>query len=517
MSSSPSTNDLDAARQSLETLERGAYRELGLPLPDIDTGADFEMMRRYLSSNPDITPQKLAEALAQFKDNAVLPRNVVDLSGPPNRSILHQRVKEIEAVLQGFDPQGRFARACFGTVPGGGLDASSFKVKGCDEYAIVIPEGFFHLTNLLTKLVILLQPLTNTSSGPVFLPSAPFDQLGRLKHPYVVFRHRDLLEGFFLWGDPKASLPYTKALPFQDRFAYLLVGTELFVLAHEFAHVVLGHLDLPDGANAEDLELEADALALKIVTAYFRANTNYPVARASLCGFLFISMIKVWESGLERLTGDGQAAQSHTHPVSSARFKNYAQALEKSGDDETPPWYIHTHNAIRHLTDLMLTEGLDEISRIAISGDGLSARVLPRSHQHLGHFNVPDDKRWWVKLSSMITSKIPAERRIGLWLLVAYLPSSAVGIYRCVVDENDAVRAQCEAALVAIEPIYANYLPRLRERYRETAQAEEFEGYLHHLSAYLGAAASFKLGELAELDPMDARFFDNVDDETYEE
>ena len=33
------------------------------------------------------------------------------------------------------------------------------------------------------------------------------------------------------------------------------------VMAHELAHVVLGHLDLPDGGNTEALELEADALA----------------------------------------------------------------------------------------------------------------------------------------------------------------------------------------------------------------------------------------------------------------
>ena len=517
MSSSPSTNDLRAARQALETLERGAYRELGLPLPDIDTGADVEMMRRYLSSNPDITPQKLAEALAQLENNVVLAPNVVDQSGPATRSILNQRVREIDAALEGLDPCKRLARTCFGTVPGGGLDASSFKVEGSDEYAVVIPEGFFHLANLLTKLVILLQPMTQTPSGLVFLPSASFDQLRRLGHPYVVFRHRDLLEGFFLWGDPMAALPYTKAVPFQDRFAYLLVGTELFVLAHELAHVVLGHLDLPDGGNTEALELEADALALKIVTAFFRANTNYPVARASLCGFLFISMVKMWEAGLERLTGDGQIARSHTHPVSSARFQNYAQALEDGGDDETPPWYIHTHNAIRYLTELMLSEGLDAISRSATSSDGVSARVLPHSHQHLGHFNVAGDERWWTKLASMITSNDPAERRLGLWLLVAYLPSSAVGIYRGVVDENDAVRQQCEAALIAIEPIYASYIPRLRERYRETARAEEFEGYLHHLSTYLGAKASVKLGDVAELDPMDERFFDGVDDETDED
>src|SRR3954466_5128588 len=168
MSSFPLTNELRLSRKVLETLQRDAYRELGLSLPDVDTGADVEMMRQYLSSNPDITPQMLAEALAQPHEKAEFAPNVIDLSAPAIRSILNQRVQEIEHALAGFDPERRFGRACFGTVPGGGLDASSFKVEGSDEYAIVIPEGFFHLTNLLTKLVILLQPLTPSVGGPVF-------------------------------------------------------------------------------------------------------------------------------------------------------------------------------------------------------------------------------------------------------------------------------------------------------------------------------------------------------------
>ena len=510
MSSLHSMNDLGGARRTLERLSRDAYRELGLPLPDVDPRNEVEQMRRYLSRNPDITPQQLAQALAELEDSATLLPNVVDLSAPPPRSILNSRVQAIASFVNYFDAEQRFMRTCFTTFPAGGLDASSFKLEGSENYAVIIPEGFFHLTNLLTKLVILLHPITQTSSGPVFMPSASFDQIDRMEHPYVMFRHRDLLEGFFLWGDPKAALPYTFALPFQDRFAYLLDGTELFVLAHELAHVLLGHLDRRGGENGEALELEADALALEIVTAYFRATTDYPVARASLCGLLFISMVKMWETGLEHLTGDDQIAKSHTHPISSARFQRFAQVLENSGEVETPPWYIHTHNAIRYLTGPMVAKNLNQISEVADTCGGLSARVLPQKYRHLGHFNIVVPERWWIKIARMITSTDSSERRIGLWLLVSYLPVSAVGIYRGIVDEDDVVREQCEAALLAIEPMYESYIPRLRERFRETAQVEEFEGYLYHLSTYLGGVAKNNLGGVSDMDPMDPRFFDGI-------
>jgi hypothetical protein len=60
--------------------------------------------------------------------------------------------------------------------------------------------------------------------------------------------------------------------------------------------------------------------------------------------------------------------------------------------------------------------------------------------------------------------------------------------------------------------MYASYIPSLRERYRETAKTEDFEGYLFQLSMYLGAAASAKLGETEEMDPMDPRFFHHADE-----
>jgi hypothetical protein len=327
MNSSLSMTDL-AARTTLDRIQRQAYQELGIPIPSADETFGREQYKQYLATNPDITPSRLAEALAEFDRRAILRPNVVDLSSPPSRSVLNHRVGELESVARSFDEEQRLARTCYGTVPGGGLDASSFKVEGTNAYAIVIPQGFFHLTNLLTKLVILLQPFTPTAQGLVFMPSASFEQIGLTGHPYVKFRHLDLLEAFFLTGNPTATLPYRQAIPFQDRFAYLLAGTELFVLAHELAHVLLGHLDEPlDEDGAERRELAADEMALRIVTQFFRTDANHAVARACLCGSFFLSMVRMWETGLERILGDPQIAVSHTHPTSAARFRRFANAL----------------------------------------------------------------------------------------------------------------------------------------------------------------------------------------------
>lgn len=507
MNSSPSMTELRAARERLTALALSSFRELGLPIPIQDEVLDDDRIQEYLSTNPDVTPEMITQQIEQSSLPSELAQNVVDLASPRGQSILNERVKEIGTVIGNFDPENRFARTCIGTVPGGGLDATSFKVEDSNAYAVVIPDGFFHLTNLLTKLVILLQPISPTPQGPVYGPSASFEQLAMQQHPYVAFRHRDLLDSFFFWGDPRAAVPYTQALPYQDRFAYLLVGTELFVLAHELAHVLLGHLDRSDLKDTKELELDADSMALKIVTQYFRKTTNFPVSRASMCGFLFLSMVRLWETGLETLTGESKIATAHSHPVSEDRFKRFIEVLSKNSEEETPPWYLHTHNSIRLVTEHMLAGTLEEI-RSAAPEEALNARVLPRSHQYLGQYNITDERRWWREIAILIGSDHPKEHMLGLWLLDKLNPMAAIGLYRGIVDDDAAFRRLCEIALVKVEPLYASYIPRLKERYRETKETSEFDAYLEHLSIYFSAAAAAKLGDTRDLEPMDPRFFE---------
>jgi hypothetical protein len=91
---------------------------------------------------------------------------------------------------------------------------------------------------------------------------------------------------------------------------------------------------------------------------------------------------------------------------------------------------------------------------------------------------------------------------------VDWLPYSAIGLYRGLQSEEQSTQAKCEQALVAVEPMYNNYIPRLRERFRETSQNEEFKAYLQNLAVYLGVMATSKLGkEAAEAGPMSPGFF----------
>jgi hypothetical protein len=405
MSSLHSTIDLTSARLELERRQRAAYEQIGREVPDPNRDEDRalarERLKAYLASNPDITPTQLAEELSKVDEAAVPLPNVVDLSAPASESILRGRVIELARTISKMGYGPKFERICFGTVPGGGLDAYSFKIDNAQTYGVIIPEGFFHLLNLFSKIVVQLQPITASPSGPIFLPSASFAQFQLMSNPQVAFRHRDLLEAFFFFGDPKAALPYRQALPYQDRFVYLLVGAEIFLLAHEVAHVLLGHLDDSQGLceSTPDKEMAADNLALEIVTEFFRSEMNYPVARASLCATFFHSIVKVWERGITLITADQKAAQSHTHPMFEARFQSFVDKMSTLPDEETPGWYLMTHNAIRIATDLMSEAVLTDIASKANGESGVSWRVLPPAYAHLGHLRDYTIERWWVRIA----------------------------------------------------------------------------------------------------------------------
>ena len=149
---------------------------------------------------------------------------VDDPSVPASRSILRKRVVELEKICLDLGYGEKLVGTCFGTVPGFGLDAHVHKISGRNSYVIIIPERLFYFTNLISKLVILLQPISSSPEGPVFLPNAAVAQFQLMKHPYIVWRLRDLLEAFFFMGDPMMALPYRHAIPYQDRFSYLLAG-----------------------------------------------------------------------------------------------------------------------------------------------------------------------------------------------------------------------------------------------------------------------------------------------------
>jgi hypothetical protein len=399
----------------------------------------------------------------------------------------------------------------FGTVPGGGLDAYVERVGDVDEYAVVIPEGFFYLSNLVAKMVVLLQPLERTSGGAVVYPrDASFRQLDLLEHPYVRFRERDLLRAYFAYGDPRCALTYKTALPYQDRFVYLLVGVEVYLLAHEVAHVLLGHIAVGAPALSPEDELAADRLALRIVTAFF-ADGDHAGARAGLCGMFFHALNALWESTIVEVLGEQVVSEAITrHPPARHRLDQFVNELLAAPTEETPSWYGFELSALDSALVQLPARLAGDVLAAASALGGLSSRVMPTSLAHLGQFAIwSHDDAWWRTIAALIVADDPNERLLGRWFLLANEPWAAVGLYEGLVDDDEAWSSLCRDALVAVVPEYEHYLPRLLERFRETDEEDELASYLVTIAGYVSLSAMRDLGTARlHANPMQPGFFD---------
>jgi hypothetical protein len=501
---------MQSARDLLYKLQINAYRQLGEPLPDGEENAEAFDLEEYLRANPDNTENIIQETLLKSKRQNKENENIISkYENSSSRSILSDRINELRLALNIVDPSFSLENICFGTIPGGGLNANTYKANDNDAYAVIIPSGLFGLLNLYTRIIILLQPWEMSNNNLIYPPMSSFRQLEISSNPYVIFRLKDLLNGYFIHGEPYAALSYMKALPYQDRLVYLVIGTELYVIAHELAHIRLGHFT-DDKKTAIEKEVEADKWAMTIVHHFFIANKNsFPEARASLCSLFFLLLNRMWENQIKKaLSDEVYDIHLNSHPGSDERIEFYAKNLSELASTETPEWYMYVYQAMRLAVDQMTEKLLADLFKVQKKKNFLSSKVLPLSLAHLGHLRKVPEDIWWRSIADLIISDNKDERLLGLWFLKIYSPISINYFYYGVLDDDEEISNLFIKALTSIEPIYSDYLPRLKERFKETKRNETFDAYIQSVSLYLSLKIGMELGEKREnLSPTDSGFF----------
>ncbi len=238
--------------------------------------------------------------------------------------------QRIESTLQATGNAPRH-RVIFGTSPTRTVGAQVLAVPGSSDHVAIFHEDLFHATYLLMKVLVQTLDWRETRT------SYERDRIKeRVKDPDVQRRFREAMAWY---AKPAGSPSFYVLEPNQTRLANVLTrGMELFVIAHEYAHVLLGHTRRGDSV-ADQLwswrqEIAADSLACEIV-----------LATAQHSGSDFENGFALWGpelmlAGLDILERVDAFTRTGTAPVAlsadPARMETVGRALKCLEDMESP-------------------------------------------------------------------------------------------------------------------------------------------------------------------------------------
>lgn len=505
------TKPLEQANLLIEQIKKEAYKALSMPFPD------FESFNNYLDN---LSPSEQRE-FNDLRRRALTRNDVSSLEEISTLAILVRRVDELKDAVQNYDKNINLDNICFGTVPGGGFNAYAKKVENANEYVVVLPEGMLPMLNLWAKIINLLLPMRSVTGGVMFLPNARYMQHQLTKHPYIQIRIQNLLESYFIYGDPYSAARYYGQLPFQE-FSFLLSGTELYLVAHEAAHIILNHFDSETNLSKE-IEYRADELAYKIVANHFmKVKAPFPEASANLCAILFHSLNSLWDTAISAAesvsAGNGIPTSFGidwekpntfiaftSHPTAFERFQNHNNLIAANPNIPIPNWYEYVYNACKYATSVMSMIPLRDICQSGLSG--LNFRVLPSQHVQEGNWYSHEEIINIRLTANLLLSGDKRKRTLGLWFLNKDMPYSALRLYKGLQNEDEDIATLTGKILISIDSSYETYLPRLVQRFREEKEKGAFQHYLLKISTYLEFVIKEELGNKADLDPMNMDFY----------
>lgn len=239
-------------------------------------------------------------------------------------------------------------RPIFGTLPAGSLNATSYGFSN-GERLIVFESELLQFCNLISKIVAKAIPFSK-EKGKIFFQFQEANILEQIEKNMEIFnRFKELIMGFLLTGYASSASQYILEAPFNKIADHLRLSMEVFIMGHEYAHILLRHLDSKETTkqtlNSEgtfniiyswQLEFDADRLGLPLmITALDEQGREY--TDLSYCGAdLFFSSYEIIEKAKSILKNgtddfywnDGKTDNIGTHPPSEKRRENLRKTAE---------------------------------------------------------------------------------------------------------------------------------------------------------------------------------------------
>jgi hypothetical protein len=259
-------------------------------------------------------------------------------------------------------------RPIFGTLALGQFNAMAIRVPGTSDHIIAFQAGVFGFINLLSKAVAASFPLEEGDDAIRFStdPEDVDDLLDR--NPEPVSRFQQFVDAYVLDGDPHEAEQYLLTGAPTELASLLLDSAELFVMGHEYAHIINGHLaedallhHAPLGTDVEvvpralEQEFEADTLGLELSIATMMRTRQVDVSLSFFGVYLIFSAMEVVDRAVSMLRPDIKPSSSadETHPAPDVRRAYLALWLAKMTNEETAVGALQLGEQIQRTLDAL--------------------------------------------------------------------------------------------------------------------------------------------------------------------
>lgn len=340
------------AQRFLAQMQKSSYVKLGInpsSLASAQGTSGGAFLDRYLAATfGDLAEEALQRqrALMQQSLREAVEAVPTPYEDPLRYSLLRRHARDIEvaAMEKGMELGNR---PLFGTLPTGQVNGATYLVPGTTEHVVVLEKELFTFALLLSKAICCTLPLDAGTRAATF--ATDVDDIKRRieQQPELAERFTELILAYTITGRPSTARPYWPERPYQTLAGVLRRSIELFVLGHEYGHVVAGHLlEMP--ATSED----ATAIAYSWRQEYAADEIGIMLCLRVMDEFGCDTAMSFWGadgyfSGIDimdratslLLHGYEERQKLSSHPPSQERREHLRQALPellnpRNGADE---------------------------------------------------------------------------------------------------------------------------------------------------------------------------------------
>jgi hypothetical protein len=294
-----------------------------------------EMLQKITPFTP---PEKIGEMREYVKDLVSKMEAPTRFEDPVRYSIILNLKTEIEEVAKDLSIPIP-TELVVGTLPSGRVNAMAIKVPSSDDFVVLFESELFTFANLLSKVVAKAMPFTGVEKGMLRFST----DLDRPLDSDVLRRFQEVLFAYLLHGRPSAAPPYIIDGPYIGLAGYLRHSMELFVLGHEYGHIIGKHFSTDQktsfflgGAEVNEIvynwqqELEADALGTQLMLKAM-LKRGMDLSLSFWGADFFFSCIEIVERGISIIrTGEENDRPLTSHPPPEVRRDALRKVLKNS-------------------------------------------------------------------------------------------------------------------------------------------------------------------------------------------